>query len=115
MINENSKKILDIGIKALNDKKAEKIMAIDISNISIISDVMVIASGNNANQIHAIADEIEEKLSKERIHHISYEGYEKANWILMDYNDVIFQIFDKESRDFYNLERLYCDGKQIEI
>lgn len=109
-ISNECEKIINIGIQALQSKKAENIVMIDISDISIIADAMVIASGQNINQLHAMADEIDEQLSKNKYQHISYEGYDKANWILMDYNDVIFQLFDKESRSFYNLERLYSDG-----
>lgn len=115
MVSENAMHILKVGVDALKDKKAENVKVIDISEISVISDIMVIAEGNNDNQLHAMADTLEEKLNKENIHHISYEGYEKANWILMDYSDVIFQLFDKESRSFYDLERLYCDGKYINL
>lgn len=107
-------KIIKAGVEGLEDKKAENIKVIDISDISIMADAIVIASGNNKNQIQAMSDEAEECLRKEAIFHLSIEGYENANWILMDYNDVIFHLFDKESRDFYDLERLYRDGKIVE-
>lgn len=113
-ISSNCNKIIDICIKALNDKKAENIKVIDVSEISGVTDVMIIASGNNINQLHAMADEIDEKMSLNKIERLSYEGYDKANWVLIDYNDVIIHLFDKESRTFYDLERLYIDGKTIE-
>ena len=109
-----SEDIINIGLEALKDKKADDIKVIDISEISVIADALVIASGNNVNQIQAMADEVEEKLSANNIHFLSHEGYDKANWILMDYNDVIFHLFDKESRSFYDLERLYRDGKSLD-
>lgn len=113
-LSNDSKKILELGIKALEDKKAENIKIIDISEFSVICDALVIASGNNVNQIKALSDAVEEELDKSNIHFLSHEGYDKANWILMDYNDVIFHIFDKDSRNFYDLERLYRDGKNVE-
>lgn len=112
-ITDNAKKILEIGINALNDKKAEDIKCIDITEISSIADVMVIASGNNINQLQAMADSVEESLGRAGYQFLSYEGYDKANWVLLDYNDVIFHIFDKDSREFYNLERLYRDGNSL--
>lgn len=113
-ISKEAKEILKAGVNALEEKKAEDIRIIDISEISVMADAIVIASGNNKNQIQAMSDEAEEKLAKEKFHHLCIEGYENANWILLDYNDVIFHLFDKESRSFYDLERLYRDGKIIE-
>ena len=113
-ISKESENIINIGVKALENKKADNVKVIDISEISVIADALVIASGNNSNQIQAMADEVEQDLGKQNIHFLSHEGYDKANWILMDYNDVIFHLFDKDSRNFYDLERLYRDGKSIE-
>lgn len=109
-ISKNAKEIIISGIKGLEDKKAEDIKIIDISEISVMADAIIIASGNNKNQIQAMSDEVEENLRKNKIHHLSIEGYDNANWILIDYNDVIFHLFDKENRSFYDLERLYRDG-----
>lgn len=114
-ISNNAKKILSIGLNALTEKKAEHITIKDITDISVISDILVIASGNNINQLHAMADEIQKNLNDNKIPHMSIEGYDKANWILMDYNDVIFHLFDKESRNFYDLDRLYYDAKELNL
>lgn len=113
-ISKNAREIIVSGIKGLEDKKAEDIKVIDISEISVMADAIVVASGNNKNQIQAMSDEVEENLRILDIHHLSIEGYENANWILLDYNDVIFHLFDKENRNFYDLERLYRDGKSID-
>lgn len=113
-LTNNSEAIINISVKALEEKKADNIKVIDISEISSIADALIIASGNNTNQLQAMADEVEEQLSKNNIQFLSHEGYDKANWILMDYNDVIIHLFDKDSRNFYDLERLYRDGKSIE-
>ncbi|MDE5823076.1 MAG: ribosome silencing factor [Lachnospiraceae bacterium] len=102
-------------VTALEDKKAEEIQLIDISGVSTIADYFVITNGINVSQIQALADNVEEKLNTNGIHPRSVEGYNTANWILMDYNDILVHIFDKESRGFYDLERMWRDGKVIDI
>lgn len=98
-------------VLALDDKKGEDIKIIDISEVSVIADYFIIASGNNHNQIQRMADEVEEKLHKLGVGLKQVEGYETANWVLMDFNDVIVHIFNKENRLFYDLERIWRDGK----
>lgn len=100
-------------VKALDEKKSEDIKALDISNVTIMADYFIIASGNNRNQIQAIADNVTEKLHKKGHDLKQIEGYDTANWILMDYGDVIVHIFDKENRLFYDLERIWSDGKEV--
>ena len=100
-------------IKALDEKKSEDIKTLDISNVSVMADYFIIASGNNRNQLQAIADNVSEKLHKKGVEIKQIEGYETANWILMDYGDVIVHIFDKENRLFYDIERIWSDGKEV--
>ena len=100
-------------IKALDEKKSEDIKTLDISNVSVMADYFIIASGNNRNQLQAIADNVSEKLHKIGADLKQIEGYDSANWILMDYGDVIVHIFDKENRLFYDLERIWSDGKEV--
>lgn len=102
-------------INALEDKKAENIQLIDISEVSTVADYFVITNGANSSQIQALSDNVEEKLAAHEIRPRSIEGYNAANWILMDYNDFLVHIFDKESRGFYDLERMWRDGKVIDI
>lgn len=112
---DQSKKMAQIAYNALEEKKAEEITIIDISEISILADYFIIASGNNRNQVHAMADNVEEELGKSGFHAKQIEGYQSANWILMDYKDVIIHVFSKEDRAFYDLERIWRDGKVISI
>ena len=91
----------------LSEKKAEDISVLDISEQSIMADYFVIATGNNINQVHAMVDFVEEELAKKDIKPKHIEGYNTANWILMDYNDIIIHIFDKESRSFYDLDHIW--------
>ena len=100
-------------VKALDEKKSEDIKTLDISNVSVMADYFIIASGNNRNQLQAIADNVSEKLHKIGADLKQIEGYDTANWILMDYGDVIVHIFDKENRLFYDLERIWSDGKEV--
>lgn len=109
----NSKEMTKLAIAALEDKKGEDIKIIDISNVSIIADYFIIAGGNNKSQIQAMSDEVEEKLGRAGANVKQIEGYQTASWVLMDFNDIIVHIFDKENRLFYDLERIWRDGKQI--
>ncbi len=104
-----------IAAGALSDKKASDIKIIDISNISIMADYFIIASGSNTNQLQAMCDNVREELAKKDCHPKQVEGYDTANWILMDYGDVVVHIFDEESRNFYNLERIWSDGKDVAL
>lgn len=98
---------------ALSEKKIEDFKVIDISEISIMADYFLIGSGNNRNQIQAAVDNVQEKTHDINVYPKQIEGYDTANWVLMDYGDVIVHIFDKENRLFYDLERIWSDGKQI--
>ncbi len=100
---------------AIEDKKGEDIRILDISGVSVMADYFVIASGNNKNQVQAIADNVNEAMIKNKVELKATEGYNTAGWILMDYGDVIVHIFSKEDRLFYDLERIWRDGKPIEI
>lgn len=99
--------------KALDDKKAEDIQIIDITEISCMADYFVITNGSNVNQVHALCDNVSEELAKLKVLTKQTEGYTAGNWILMDYGDIIIHIFDKESRSFYDLERIWKDGKVV--
>lgn len=111
----NSKEMAKIAYNALDDKKGINITIIDISNISIIADYFIIAGGNNENQVKALADNVVEELGKEKISAKNIEGYTNANWILMDFNDVLVHVFNEDDRRFYDLERIWRDGKFVEI
>ena len=98
---------------ALEDKKAANITVIDISDISVMADCFIIADGESHTQVQALADNVQETLDKEGCHCKSISGYRSAGWILMDYQDVVVHIFYKEDRLFYDLERLWRDGKRV--
>ena len=115
MADSKSKEMVKAAIEAMKDKKAEDIRVIDISNVSVIADYFVIASGSNTNQVQAMADSVREALGRAGHEPRQVEGYGSANWILMDYNDIIVHIFSDESRTFYDLERIWRDGKEVSV
>lgn len=110
-----SKEMTSLAIKALEDKKGNDIRVIDIRDISIIADYFIIASGNNRNQVQTMADNVEEVLGRAGYEPRQTEGYGTAAWILMDYNDIIVHIFSEEDRLFYDLERIWRDGRSVDI
>ena len=107
------REMADIAVKALEEKKAIDIKIIDIAHISTLADYFIIASGSNRSQVQAMADAVDESLGKRGIHAKSTEGYQNATWILLDYGDIVVHLFDEENRLFYDLERIWRDGKLI--
>ena len=104
---QNLRDMIQLAVEALEDKKAEEIRIIDISEVSVMADCFLIAGGNNRSQIQALCNNVEEKLGRSGFPVKQIEGYETANWILMDFGDMIVHIFDKENRLLYDLERIW--------
>lgn len=104
-----------IAVEALEDRKAEDVKVIDIREVSTIADFFVIADGTNPNQIQAMRDAADEALYKAGLKAKQVEGNRDSTWILMDYGDIIVHIFSKEDRLFYDLERIWRDGKVIDV
>lgn len=109
------KMMAQIACKAIDDKKGQDIKVIDIHNVSVIADYFVIASATNSNQVQAIVDNVEEQLGRAGFEAKQIEGNRNSSWILMDYGDVIVHVFDEENRLFYDLERIWRDGKVLEM
>ena len=110
-----SKEIAKLACDALDDKKALEIKVINIENVSTLADYFIIASGTNHNQVQAMADNVDETLGRAGYEPKQIEGYQNANWILMDYRDIVIHIFDEENRLFYDLERIWRDGTVVEV
>ena len=110
-----SKEMAKLAYLALEDKKAEDITIIDISGVSVLADYFIIANGTNCNQVTAMADNVDEALHKAGHPVKQVEGYTEGNWVLLDYGDIIVHVFDKENRLFYDLERIWRDGKTITV
>ena len=93
-----AKQTAKLALEALEDKKAMDVRILDITHVSTLADYFMIASGSNRNQVQAMADNVEEVLGKAGVHPKQIEGYQTANWILMDYGDVVIHIFDEIGR-----------------
>ena len=112
---EQSKKMAKLAYQALDEKMGEDIKVIDISGISVLADFFIIANGNNDSQVRALVENVEETLSKEGFEPKQREGYGLGSWVLLDFGNIIVHIFDKENRLFYDLERIWSDGKYIDV
>ena len=110
-----SKELAKIAYNALDDKKGVNITIIDISEISIIADYFIIDGGTNENQVKALAGNVEDEFAKACLSPKHVEGYTNANWILIDYEDVIVHVFNEDDRLFYDLERIWRDGKIVNV
>ncbi|MCQ2513529.1 MAG: ribosome silencing factor [Ruminococcus sp.] len=101
--------------KALSSKKGLDINVIEIKDVSVLADYMVIATGTSTTQVKALADEVEYQLDKAGISVSHIEGHRSNSWILLDYIDVIVNVFSDEAREFYDLDRLWQDGKSVDL
>jgi ribosome-associated protein len=106
---------LKIAAKAADDKKAHDLVALDISEIASFANYFLLCTGDSSRQMQAIADEVEEKLKAFGIRPSHVEGYQNAEWILLDYMDLVIHIFSKDARTYYDLERLWRDGKKLDV
>lgn len=102
-------------VKALDSKRAEDIRALEVTDLTIIADYFVIVNGTSSTHTKTLADEVDYQLNKAGIMPTRTEGYASANWIVLDYSDIIVHVFYKETRDFYKLEKLWADAKEIDI
>jgi len=109
-----SLEMVKLAKSALEDKKAQDIKVIDIRQVSVLADYFIIADGSNRNQVQAMVDNVEETMGKAGYVCKQIEGYNTAGWILMDYGDIIIHAFCREDRLFYDLERIWRDGKLLE-
>jgi ribosome-associated protein len=102
-------------VRAALDKKAIDVVVLDLRHTSAFTDYFLVCSGQNQRQVHAIADAIEESLKASKVRPSHIEGYDRGDWILMDYFSFIVHIFSPQNREFYSLERLWGDAEKIEI
>lgn len=102
-------------VKALDDKRAENIDVLKISELTSIGDYFVICTCNSNVQVRAASGEVEEKMKEAGVAPLHIEGYRGGSWILMDFDDIIVHIMDRETREFYSLERLWDDAEKMDI
>ncbi len=107
---------VQLAIRCASDKQAFNMVALDLRNIASFTEFFIIATGANQRQVQAIADEISEQLKKQlKTRAVRIEGYNAAEWVLLDYGDFVVHVFNKESREFYDLERLWRDAARVEL
>jgi ribosome-associated protein len=106
---------LDTAIAAAEDKQAVKIVVLDLRKTAGFTDFFLIASGTNTRQVRAIADAVMEALAAKSVKPAYVEGYDRSDWILLDYFDFIVHVFGPETRVFYDLERLWGNADRMEV
>ena len=106
---------LEIAVKALDSRKAKNITALKVEDLTILANYFIIASATSTTQVKALADEVEYQLGETGVKPKSIEGYQSQTWIVLDYYDIIVHVFLEETRDFYQLERLWADGTPVDI
>lgn len=102
-------------VRAALEKKAQDVVVLDLRHTPAFTDFFLLCSGQNARQVHAIADAVEEALKTAKVRPAHIEGYDRAEWVLMDYFTFIVHIFTPQTRAFYSLERLWGDAERIEV
>ncbi|SES74345.1 ribosome-associated protein [Natronincola peptidivorans] len=102
-------------VKYIDDKLGQDTTVLDLKNVSTLCDYFVITSASSVRQTKAIADEIQDKLNSEDISILHKEGYDTGTWILLDYGDLVIHVFQKEEREFYNIEGIWKDATILNI
>jgi ribosome-associated protein len=102
-------------VRAALDKKAVDVVVLDLRNTPAFTDFFVLCSGLNQRQVKAIADAVEETLRAAKVRPAHIEGYDRADWVLMDFFNFIVHVFTPQTREFYSLERLWGDAERIEV
>ncbi len=105
----------EIAVQAAQSKKAEDIVVLDIGKVSSFTDTFVVCSGSNTRQNQAISDEIQTTLKQEGVRAAGIEGFQNAEWILMDYGDFVVHVLSPEARKYYDLERLWRNAPRISV
>ncbi len=110
-----SRELASMAVKLAAEKKAQDMLLLEVGKVSIIADYFIIGTGATAIQVHAICDHLIEKLKKEGYYASRVEGYREGWWVVLDYGSVVIHIFQPESREFYDLERLWSEAPQVDV
>ena len=108
------KELYESIVKILDDKKAEEIAVLDTTDLTVVSEYFVIATGNSSTHVKSLADDVEYELQQLGIEPEHIEG-RATGWILLDYGSVLLHVFTRDNRDYYNLEHLWADAKRVDI
>ena len=111
----HSDELVQVTVAAAEDKKAQRIVALNLKDISLVADYFVICHGNSDTQVQAITTEIRKQAEQRGVRVRGIEGMDSARWVLIDLGDVIVHVFHRDERDYYNIERLWSDAKVVEF
>lgn len=115
-MNKTPKELAIIAAKALDERKGKEIRAIEIAEQSTLADYFVFATGTSSTQINALCDSVEKAMKEQAEEQpLRREGYRDGTWVLLDYGCVVIHVFSQEAREFYSLERLWNDGKPLDL
>ncbi len=112
---ESSRNLVEVILKVIDDKLGKDTMVINLDSVSTIADYFILTNGESLRQTKVLADEIIDHLEEEGVFHRNKEGYQAGNWILLDYGDIVVHIFEKETRQFYDLEKIWQDAQIISV
>jgi ribosome-associated protein len=112
---QTPEQVMNAVVKAMEDKKANNVVVLNLKGISLIADYFVICHGNSDTQVQAIADEVRNKAGELGVPVRGTEGFESARWVLVDLGDVVVHVFHRDEREYYNIERLWSDAKVVEL
>jgi ribosome-associated protein len=108
-----SNKIIDRIVELIFNKKGYDVKILDLRNLTTITDYFIICTGDSDTQVKAIADEVDKRMRDEGVRSWHTEGYRSLNWVLIDFVDIVVHVFKKESREYYNLEKLWGDAPVV--
>lgn len=111
----HSDELLQVTVNAAEDKKAMRIVALNLKEISLVADYFVICHGNSDTQVQAITTEIRKQAETRGVRVRGIEGLDSGRWVLIDLGDVIVHVFHRDEREYYNIERLWSDAKVVEF
>ena len=109
------KEMAILAAKALDGKKGEEIKIMEVTELTTLADYFVICTGSSNTQIKALSDAVEQELEEQGETVLHREGYRGGIWVLLDYGSVVVHVFNNEAREFYALERLWQDGKRLDL
>lgn len=111
----DNKEFALLAAKTLSDKKAEEILVIDIAEKAAFADYLVVATGNSERQVNALVDDVEDAFAKNELFVKNIEGKQNSGWVLMDFGDIIVNVFTKEMREKYGIEKVWGDCSFLDI
>ena len=107
--------LLQTVVRAIDDKKGSDIVVLDISQVASFTDYFVICTGTSTTQMQTVVDAVRERLREDGVRPLHMEGYKVAEWILLDYGSLVVHVFSSKARSFYDLERLWRDGRRLDV